>query len=372
MQFARMHFIRGGKRTETWPGILRCTNNQSWESNMSGRCVQGIVAAAVWMSLVAPAAAQVVELKMSHYLPTVNVISADFLATWASEVEKRAGGKAKITIYPAGSSFGQIDRQLDQVKSGVVDIAFGLVGVPRDRLPRTELIELPFLASDRGTANKALWAVAQKDLVQEYSGLKLLALTVDMTYLHTKNKPINSLEDLKGLRIRAPSVTVNKILSDIGAVPVNMPPVQVYESLEKSVIDGTVFAWDPIASYRLSEVLDNHLDNVVSAVSFWFAMNEKKYNALPPEVRAAIDAVSGDNLIPRFDGWFEKWSQAGINAAKARRSTISKLKDAELQRWKKNSEKVVEERLVELEGRGVKDARAVYKDLQDAVQNASR
>ncbi|SDI37617.1 TRAP transporter substrate-binding protein [Propionivibrio dicarboxylicus] len=322
--------------------------------------------------MAAPGLAQVVELKMSHYLPSVNVISADFLGAWAAEVEKRAGGKAKITIYPAGSSFGQIDRQLDQVKSGVVDIAFGLVGVPRDRLPRTELVELPFLAPDRSTANKALWAVAKKDLEKEYPGLKLLALTVDMTYLHTKGRAVKSIDDLKGLRVRAPSVTVNKILADIGSVPVNMPPVQVYESLEKGVIDGTVFAWDPIASYRLAEVLDNHVDNVVSAVSFWFAMNEKKYNALPPEVRAAIDAVSGDNLIPRFDAWFEKWSKAGVDAAKARRSSIVKLPDAEVARWKKNSEKVIEDRLVELEGRGVKDARAVYQDMQAAMQAASK
>ena len=242
-----------------------------------------------------------------------------------------------------------------------------MAGGPRKRSARTELIELPFLTQDRNVANRALWDVAKKDLAAEYQGLKLLALTVDMTHLHTKGKPINSLDDLKGLRIRAPSVTVNKILGDMGAVPVNMPPVQVYESLEKGVIDGTVFAWDPIASYRLSEVLDNHLEDVVSAVSFWFAMNEKKYASLSPEVKAAIDAASGDALIPRFNGWFQKWSQAGIDAANARKSRISRLKDADLQRWKKNSEKVVEDRLVELEGRGVKDARAVYKAMQDAV-----
>jgi len=339
---------------------------------MDKKCLRSTFAALAMAVMADPGLAQVVELKMSHYLPSVNVISTDFLGAWAADVEKRAGGKAKITIYPAGSSFGQIDRQLDQVKSGVVDIAFGLVGVPRDRLPRTELVELPFLAPDRSTANKALWAVAKKDLENEYPGLKLLALTVDMTYLHTKGRAVKSIDDLKGLRVRAPSVTVNKILADIGAVPVNMPPVQVYESLEKGVIDGTVFAWDPIASYRLAEVLDNHVDNVVSAVSFWFAMNEKKYNALPPEVRAAIDAVSGDNLIPRFDAWFEKWSKAGVDAAKGRRSAIVMLPDAEVARWKKNSEKVIEERLAELEGRGVKDARAVYQDLQGAIQAASK
>ena len=322
--------------------------------------------------MINPSSAQVVELKLSHYLPSVNVISVDFISAWASEVEKRSNGKVKITIYPAGSAFGQIDRQLDQVKSGVVDISFGLVGVPRDRLPRTELVELPFLSQDRNVVNRALWEVSKKELAPEYQGLKLLALTVDMTHLHTKGKPINSLNDLKGMRIRAPSVTVNKILANIGAVPVNMPPVQVYESLEKGVIDGTVFAWDPIASYRLSEVLDNHLENTVSAVSFWFAMNDKKYASLPAEAKAAIDAVSGDALIPRFDAWFQKWSQAGIDAAKARKSRITKLSNTEGQAWAKSSEKVIEDRLVELEGRDVKEARVVYKAMQDAVSRNTK
>jgi len=329
--------------------------------------IRNVFALCVAAAVINPSAAQVVELKLSHYLPSVNVISVDFIAAWASEVEKRSNGKVKITIYPAGSAFGQIDRQLDQVKSGVVDISFGLVGVPRDRLPRTELIELPFLSQDRNVVNRALWEVSKKELASEYQGLKLLALTNDMTHLHTKDKLINSLADLKGLRIRAPSVTVNKILANIGAVPVNMPPVQVYESLEKGVIDGAVFAWDPISSYRLSEVLDNHLEDTVSAVSFWFAMNEKKYASLPPEAKAAIDAVSGDALIPRFDGWFQKWSQAGIDAVKARKSRITKLSQADLQSWAKSSDKVIEDRLVELEGRGVKDARVVYKAMQDAV-----
>jgi TRAP-type transport system periplasmic protein len=254
------------------------------------------------------------------------------------------------------------------VKAGVVDIAFGLVGVPRDRLPRTELIELPFLTQDRGVANRALWAVAQTDLAKEYSGLKLLGLTIDLTRIHTRDKPVKSLDDLKGLRMRSPSVTVNRILTGVGAVPVNIPPVQVYENLEKGVIDGAVFAWDPISSYRLAEVLNHHVDSVVSGVSFWFAMNERKYAALPPDVRAAIDAASGDNLIPRFDGWFQKWSKAGIDAVTARKSPIVKLSDAEQQRWKKNSETIIDERLAELEKQGVTDARTVYKQTQEQVQ----
>jgi len=334
---------------------------------MKARLVRSAAALLVATIAAAGAWAQPVELKMSHYLPAVNVITTDFLMPWAAEVEKRSGGKVKITVFPAGSAFGSIDRQLDQVRSGVVDIAFGLVGVPRDRLPRTELIELPFLTQDRNVANRALWAVAQKDLAKEYSGLKLLALTNDMTRLHTRNKPIKSLDDLKGLRIRAPSVTVNKVLLAVGAVPVNLPPVQVYENLEKGVIDGAVFAWDPIASYKLAEVLNFHVDTVVTAVAFWFAINEQKYNALPQDVRAAIDAASGDHLIPKFDGWFERWNQLGIDAAKARNSPIARLSDAELARWEKDSQKVIEDRLAELEKAGVSDARAVYRDMRDAV-----
>ena len=70
--------------------------------------IRNFLALCAAAAVINPSSAQVVELKLSHYLSSVNVISVDFISAWASEVEKRSNGKVKITIYPAGSAFGQI------------------------------------------------------------------------------------------------------------------------------------------------------------------------------------------------------------------------------------------------------------------------
>lgn len=316
----------------------------------------------------AAAAQPVVELKLSHYVPSVHGLHYDFLAPWATELEKKTGGKVKVTIYPGGSSFGAMERQLDQVKAGVVDLALGLVGVPRGRLPRSELMEMPFITSNRDAMTKGMWDIAPTHLAKDYAGLKLISLHSDCQLLHTRSKVVRTLEDLKGLRLRAPSATVAKLVSVVGAVPTAMPPGQVYENLEKGVVDGLVTTWDPMVSFRFVEVINAHLEPAVQCGAWWFAMNERKYNALPADIRAAIDSISGNNLIPRFSGWYDSWTKMAMDAVHAKKSPIHTLSAADLAKWKEAAAPIVEERLVEQEKAGISDIRVVYKDLVESVR----
>lgn len=314
------------------------------------------------------AAQPAVELKLSHYVPSVHGLHSDFLAPWAAELEKKSGGKVRVTIYPGGSSFGAMERQLDQVKAGVVDLALGLIGVPRDRLPRSELVELPFITSNRDAMTKGMWDVASRHLVKDYAGLKLISLHSDCQRIHTRSKVVRSLEDLKGLRLRTPSAMVAKMVSAVGAVPSTMPPGQVYENVEKGVIDGLVTTWDPMVSFRFVEVIGAHVEPAVQCGAWWFAMNERKYNALPPDIREAIDSISGDNLIPRFNGWYDSWTKVALNAVHAKKNTIQTLSAEDVAKWKAAAAPITEDRLIELEKAGISDIRLVYKDLVESVR----
>lgn len=262
--------------------------------------------------------AQPIELKLSHYVPTVHGMHSDFLAPWAAELEKKTDGKVKVTIFPGGSSFGAMERQLDQVKAGVVDLALGHVGVPRGRLPRTALIELPFITSDRDALTKAMWDMVPQHFHKDYPGMKLLSLHSDCSRIHTRSKVVRSLEDLKGLRLRTPTAAGANLISLAGGIPTAMPPGQAYENLEKGVIDGLVTTWDPMVSFRFIEVIGAHVEPAVLCDAWWFAINERKYNALPADVRAAIDSISGVNLLPKFEGWRLRHSRRAQEPATAR------------------------------------------------------
>src|SRR3546814_299270 len=130
-----------------------------------------------------------------------------------------------------------------------------------------------------------------KYFAQEFpDSVKVLALHAhNAGLIHTREKQVKTMDDLKGLRIRSPSPQINAMLQQLGATPVGLPPGDVYENMQRGVIDGAVFPWDPINSFRLFEVTKYHLDARSYTASFYFVMNKRKYDGLPADVRKAID-----------------------------------------------------------------------------------
>ncbi len=169
---------------------------------------------------------------------------------------------------------------------------------------------------------------------------------------------------MRGLRIRTPSPAIGSMLEHLGATPVGLPPDQVYENLQKGAIDGTVFPWDAVGAFRLYEVLDHHLDARAYTTSFYFVMNRQRYEALPEDVRAVLDGMSGEALIAKFGGWWDSWDQPGLEAARARGNEIIPLGDEEREAWRERLQPMVEAWLDQLEADGVSNARAIYAEAQ--------
>lgn len=267
---------------------------------------------ALVVGAIAPAVAQdPIELKLAHYLPTANGMHKDFLDPWARELEACSGGEVKVTIYPAGTQLGNIARRYEEVSTGVVDIAHGVAGVPLGRFERTRLMELPFVVPSANAAAKMLWAMHDK-LAPEWPGVKLLALhSPNPGQIHMKTRPVRTAADLAGLRIRFPTEATRDMLVALGAEPVGLPAGAVYEALEKNAVDGTVFTWDTMQSFKLIDVTNYHLDARAYGVVLWFAMNGKRYDSLPEKTRACIDESTGAALADRFGPWWAEWDRRG-------------------------------------------------------------
>ncbi|MCZ4282421.1 TRAP transporter substrate-binding protein [Kiloniella laminariae] len=309
-----------------------------------------------------PALAETIELKLSHFLPASHPTHTDFLEPWAKELEEQTNGQVKVTIFPAGSAFGHVAKQYDQVRAGVVDIAHGLTGFPRGRLPRTLIMDLPFLTKSADAASRALWDLYPEYLAEEYDGLKVLALHAhNPGLIHTRDKQVKTMADLEGLRLRTPSLATSMMLEQLNATPVGLPPTQVYENLQKGVIDGNLFPYDGVHGFKLAEVLDYHLDAKAYTTSFYFVMNEKKYNALPEDIRAAIDAISGDTLVAKFGPWWNKWDEPGIADVKAKGNSVLTLSDSERAEWRTALQPTTEKYLKSIEESGVANAREIYE-----------
>ncbi|MBM9595404.1 TRAP transporter substrate-binding protein [Roseitranquillus sediminis] len=327
-----------------------------------------LLAGAALAALALPAAAQETTLKVSHYLPTVHGIHTDFIVPWTEAITECTGGEVQFEISAAGSQLGNVARQQEQVMAGVVDIAHGLHGIPRGRFPRTSIIDMPFLTDDAGAATYALWELLPEYLAEEYQGLKVLALHAhNGGLLHTNGARVETMEDMQGLRIRTPSPAVSEMLSTLGATPQGLPPGEVYENLQRGVIDGTVFPWDPVKSFGLNEVLTNHLDFGAYTVSFFFVMNENSYDSLSPEAQACIDELSGDALVGKFGDWWDAWDAPGREEAEAAGHEIITLSDEERARWREALQPMIQSYLETVKSEGVDNAEEIYRAMQDKV-----
>lgn len=319
--------------------------------------------------LAAPAGAAETTLKISHYLPPRHGFHTDFLVPWAKALEEKTGGTVAVEIYDGTSAFGKIDRQADQVRAGVIDIALGLNGIPRDRYPAASVIELPFLVENADSGSRALWQLYKEGaLGDEYDDFKVLALyTHHGGLFHTVETPVRALDDLKGLRMRTPSPAVSAMLEYLGASPVGMPPATIYESLQKGVIDGVVTTWDLVGAIRANEILKYHTDARAYVAAFHVLMNKGKYESLPEDVRAAIDALSGDALVAKFGEWWDKWDARGLEDAEQRGNEIIAVDEATRQQWAETLQPMIQQYLEGLKAQGVEDPQALYERAQELV-----
>jgi TRAP-type C4-dicarboxylate transport system substrate-binding protein len=117
--------------------------------------------------------------------------------------------------------------------------------------------------------------------------------------IHTKDG-VNSLEDMKGLTLRGPTRIINNLLGELGAEPVGMPLPAIPEALSKGVVKGTVIPWEVTTAIRLSELVGNHTefagDEALYTAAIVLVMNKAKYEALPDDLKAILDAESGEKL----------------------------------------------------------------------------
>ncbi len=308
-------------------------------------------------------------LRLSHFLPPTHGMHVDFMEPWARELEARTGGAVAVTISPGGTPLGKVAKQYDQCVAGVVDIAHGLRGIPGGRFPRTSIIELPFMTESADAATRTLWAMFPRYLEVEYPGVKVLALHAhNGGLIHTKDKPVRTMEDLRGLRLRVPSTATKLMLEHLGAIPVGLPPSQIYENLEKGVIDGLIMPWDPIASFKLVDLIRYHLDARAYTVAFYFVMNARRYESLPTEVREAVDAISGDALIGRFGAWWNAWDEPGRRAAIEAGNVITHLSDEERDRWREALAPMIDAYLDGLEQQGVANAREIHAAMRAEIR----
>jgi TRAP-type C4-dicarboxylate transport system substrate-binding protein len=320
-----------------------------------------------------PARAQEVVLKLHHFLPPQATIQALVFNPWCEKIGKESGGRIKCQIYPAMQLGGTPPQLFDQAKDGVADIVWTVPTYQAGRFLKSEVFELPFMARNAESGSPALYEFVQKNSLDEFKGVKVLAMHLhDGALLHFSNKPVKSLEDLKGLKVRGPTRIGAQFLTALGATPVQMPLPQVPESVSKGVIDGAMVPWEGVPPIKLQEIARYHTDTAAGAprmsnTIFVIAMNEAKYLSLPADVRKVIDDNSGLEWSKAIGRTFDGTTEPAKKLAAAAGGVFDTLTQAEYDRWVKATDSVNKEWVTQTNAKGA-NGDALLNDARSLIR----
>ncbi|MDN3566341.1 TRAP transporter substrate-binding protein [Paeniroseomonas aquatica] len=304
------------------------------------------------------ARAQEVTLRLHHFLPAVSNVHRFFLQPWAQKVAAESNNRIRIQIFPAMQLGGAPPQLFDQARDGVADIIWTLPGSTPGRFPRIEVFELPFVAHKRAAVNvQAVQTLVERRMQEEFKDVHLItAWGHDAGVIHSRRE-VRRMEDMAGLKLRFPTRQTGEALKALGAAPVGMPVPQVPEALSQGVIDGAVVPWEVVPSIRLHEMVKNHTEIAGSptlyVATFILAMNPAKYAALPADLRAVIDANSGQ-AAARMAA--RPWDEEGPKAeemVRRRGNQIVELPEEERNRWQRQTAPVVDTWIAAMKDRGI-------------------
>jgi TRAP-type C4-dicarboxylate transport system substrate-binding protein len=311
-----------------------------------------------------------IHLKFSTWHPPV---SREVKTVWIpmlEELKKRSNGRITYTLY-AGGALGKGPEHFDIVKNGLSDMGYFTATWTPGRFPMTDVLSMAAWVDSKDLATKIGNQVYAKVLKDEFKGVKVLELNGCIQAFLWTTKPVHTLEDLKGLKIRTPGGMQTNYIKALGAQPVFMPLGDVYLAMETGTIDGLVTCPPLVLAFKLYEVAKYGVRATFGCVSEGVIMNMKSWERTPDDLKVIIEEVVG-NPFATTHALDKKTYAQMIKEIKAKGVKIYNLPPKEEARWFKRFQDVTREWVAKLEKQGKPAKEAVLMYTQIVEQAGSQ
>jgi TRAP-type transport system periplasmic protein len=299
--------------------------------------------------------ADVIKLKAANYLPVTHKMS--LLTAWfCDEVKKRSNGRIEITYYPGGTLLSPV-KMYDGVVTGIADMGVSHIDYTRGRFPVMEVFDLSLGFPSGWVATQASSDFFDRYKPKEWNDVRVLYVnTSGPLILQTISKPVKTLEDLKGLKVRATG-QMSDVIKALGAVPVPLEMPDVYDALRRAVIEGVTVDLSTLKYWKFAEVVKYVTADwrLGTGYTFYFVMNKDKWAALPSDLQKIMTEVA----VATKDKQGALWNEMDIEGRdlfKSGGGQILPLSDAEVARWVKAVEPVTGDYKKSMASKGYKDA----------------
>lgn len=316
------------------------------------------------MAAMAPSAVaqEQVVLRLHHFTPSTSNTQVKMLEPWAAQIEEQSGGRIDIQIFPSMQLGGSPEQLFDQVRNGVVDIAWVVPGYTPGRFACVEIFEAPFVGHDAGPTSAALDRYAREECTDQFEGVRPLAFHVLASASLHANQPVQALEDFEGLKVRAPTSMANRMVEEFGGTPVAMPFTQVAEAVSRGVVDGLFLPMESVPTLRIDEMVSFHTEvspegPALYTATLMLAMNPDAYAALPEDLQAIIDANSGVEAARQLGTVWDELADEARQQVASTGNTMIELTPEESVRWVEATQPVRDEWVTAVTEQGLDGSR---------------
>jgi TRAP-type C4-dicarboxylate transport system substrate-binding protein len=303
------------------------------------------------------------ELKVATYLPPTHRI-VHLYEELGKELAADSKGDLTLKVYAGGTLGAGPFQQYKRAVEGTADIADICHAFHARVFAKTMLIVLPGSSTNAVDATTRLWNLPENMLASDYKEVKnVFTYSVSQSVFTSREKPVRTLNDLKGAKVMTPGAAFAPIVSAWSASPVPMDLNEMFNALSTGVVDMVALpATSLLPPFRLAEI-SKHTSVGVSGLfnPCGAVMNKESYAALTPSQKAIFDKHTGKALSLRAAKIFDDWSDEAIKAASTgNKVEVIRLSPEVRKAMFDAAQPVVQTTLASLEKAGVKDAKAVY------------
>jgi len=318
--------------------------------------------------------AKAIKLKYGHHNKPLSFANKYAQEPWVKKIEAATQGRVDITTYPGATLFKPRDAY-DACVSGIADMAWGFIGLFHSRFPLTDLVALPLLGiKDAKMGSLLMWHLYEKfaAIQNEFKDVKVLVLHTHRGGPFGTSKPVHTLEDFKGLKLRTPGGGILEFMKATGASPMTMSPDDIYLNMEKGVIDGWTIDPEGADGRKLQEVTKYYVLPYSYVGAFFIIMNKGKWNSLPPDIQDKMMSVCG-RAGAEFHG--NAWDRSAleaeeviIKALKNKGGEAVTLSPEEVAKWRESAKGIWDKELARWEAKGM-PAREILDEIHRFVKD---
>lgn len=295
------------------------------------------------------------------------------LKPFMEAVRKATNGQVEFQHFPA-EQLGKARDLMQLTQSGAVDIGSVMPSYAPDKLPLSAVAELPgmFTTSCEGTL--AYWSLAHNGLLAERefkpAGIRVLMVLVNSPYQALMRQKIANIKDFEGKKMRVLGSAVDMAMRKLNATPIRMSAPEIYESLSRGTLDGTVISYGAAVSYDLGGLAKAvTVGESFGSSVLTYSISEAKWQSLPPNVQKAM-MEAGEEATRHSCQMMDQNTDSDLGKLEAKGVAPVKFTAAESQQLRKMFGEVATAWSEELDRRG-RPGTAVLKAYK-AAQASSK